>query len=59
VVVDTNNQARARGITTPEPPEEPLATDCCGRGCEPCVFTVYYAALTTWRKEIERRWAGK
>jgi hypothetical protein len=48
--------ARARGSAIPAPPEEPLAGSCCERGCEPCVFTVYYAAIDAWRADIEREW---
>jgi hypothetical protein len=48
--------ALARGCVIPEPPEEPLPGSCCERGCEPCVFTVYYTALDDWRRDIEREW---
>lgn len=32
----------------PEPPEEPLQTDCCGTGCTPCVFDIYQEQLEEW-----------
>jgi hypothetical protein len=40
----------------PVPPERPLPADCCGGGCDPCVFDLYAealeayeAALAAWR----------
>lgn len=37
----------------PEPPEEPLQSDCCGTGCSPCVFDIYQDDLAKW-KELEQ-----
>jgi len=37
----------------PQPPEEPLPEECCGRGCERCVLTVYYEAVDAWRRDVE------
>lgn len=34
----------------PEPPEEPLQSDCCGTGCSPCVFDIYQEELEQWRE---------
>ena len=39
----------------PQPPREPLAEDCCGGGCAPCVYDRYYAALERYR-EAHRLW---
>ncbi|MBS7457952.1 oxidoreductase-like protein [Coralloluteibacterium stylophorae] len=40
----------------PEPPEQPLPSDCCESGCDPCIFDLhaealaeYRAALAAWR----------
>ena len=41
----------ARGRRIAEPPEAPLPASCCERGCERCVFVVYYEALMAWRRE--------
>lgn len=30
-------------------PEEPLPSECCGSGCEPCVMDVYQNQLETWK----------
>lgn len=42
----------------PEPPEEPLASDCCGSGCATCVYDIfdqqraqYEAELRAWREK--------
>lgn len=34
----------------PEPPEEPLQSDCCGTGCIPCVFDIYQEDLARWKQ---------
>lgn len=34
----------------PDPPEEPLPSDCCGGGCVPCVMDVYQEQLQLWEK---------
>ena len=34
----------------PEPPEEPLQSDCCGTGCSPCVFDIYQEDLARWKE---------
>jgi len=49
-------KAFARHSVIPEPPEEPLPSSCCERGCDRCVFTAYYEALDAWRRDIEREW---
>jgi hypothetical protein len=55
VVISTlRARAFARHCVVPEPPEEPLPENCCERGCDRCVFTVYYEAVDEWRRDIER-----
>ncbi len=34
----------------PDPPEEPLPSDCCGGGCVPCVMDVYQEQLQQWER---------
>jgi hypothetical protein len=36
----------------PPPPEKPEPYECCGRGCEPCIFDYYDAALDRWSARI-------
>lgn len=30
------------------PPEKPLPGDCCGEGCNPCVWDIYYEQLEAY-----------
>jgi hypothetical protein len=46
-------RAFARQVALPEPPEEPLPENCCERGCDRCVFVVYYEAIDAWRRDVE------
>ena len=39
----------------PLPPREPLAEECCGGGCAPCVYDRYYEALERYRETL-RLW---
>lgn len=36
----------------PVPPREPDLEECCGSGCDPCVFDRYHAALERYRAEL-------
>lgn len=38
----------------PLPPEKPLESDCCGQGCNPCVFDIYESDITKWVKNCRR-----
>lgn len=46
----------------PEPPR-PDDLDCCGNGCDPCIFDLHAQALQRWRGEMkawrERRNPGE
>lgn len=39
----------------PQPPREPLPEECCGGGCEPCVFDRYSVALERYQEAL-RAW---
>jgi cytochrome-b5 reductase len=39
-----------QGKRLPRPPREPDPEDCCGSGCEPCVFEIYQERLERWRE---------
>ena len=40
------------GIKLPPRPEEPLPEECCGRGCENCVYVYYERALFRWQEKV-------
>ncbi|MER1966442.1 oxidoreductase-like domain-containing protein [Castellaniella sp. GW247-6E4] len=37
----------------PLEPEEPDLNDCCGNGCEPCVFDTYIEEKRAWEQAIK------
>ena len=36
----------------PPKPERPVDGECCGGGCEPCVYDYYYEALAKWEAAV-------
>ena len=46
-------QAAVRGVLLRAPPEQSDPRTCCGRGCQPCMFTYYFDALDLWRAEAQ------
>ena len=40
------------GLILPPPPVEPEPGECCGRGCERCVYVYYEEALERWREKV-------
>ncbi|GLS05505.1 hypothetical protein GCM10007860_26590 [Chitiniphilus shinanonensis] len=36
----------------PEPPIEPALEECCGNGCDPCIFDTYAAAQRRYRQDL-------
>ena len=41
-----------KGVTLPPKPKEPEPYECCGRGCDPCIFDYYEKSLARWKKRI-------
>jgi len=39
-------------LELPPRPEEPLPGECCGRGCERCVYVYYEEALQRWEEKV-------
>ena len=39
----------------PEPPREPQPEECCGSGCVPCVYDVYWDKLERYERAL-RDW---
>ncbi|KAK9066862.1 hypothetical protein SSX86_014185 [Deinandra increscens subsp. villosa] len=48
VAKDTNDTQKSPEV--PPPPEKPLPGDCCGNGCVPCVWDVYFEELAEYNK---------
>jgi hypothetical protein len=45
----------------PQPPREPEAWECCQSGCEPCIYDLYWDALSRYEERLaawERRQAA-
>jgi hypothetical protein len=42
----------------PTPPVEPQLEDCCGNGCDPCVFDTYQMAMDRYRAALAA-WEAK
>ncbi len=36
----------------PQPPEKPLACDCCDGGCDPCVYDTYAEELEAYEQAL-------
>ncbi|WP_454725938.1 MULTISPECIES: oxidoreductase-like domain-containing protein [Cupriavidus] len=37
----------------PEPPVTPDINECCGNGCEPCIFDLHAEAMARYRAELK------
>lgn len=42
----------------PEPPEPPDLDDCCGNGCDPCIFDRHDMAMDAYRQAL-RAWQAR
>ena len=47
-----HTQIESGVLELPSRPEEPLPGECCGRGCEHCVYVYYEEALLRWEEKI-------
>ncbi|CAH1773595.1 unnamed protein product [Owenia fusiformis] len=59
---ETTNQNIVNNVVDydlPDPPEEPLQSDCCGTGCSPCVFDIYDQDMKLWEKQCQRIKSGE
>lgn len=45
--------AASESTQLPPPPPEPDLDECCGTGCDPCVFDLYEQRLERWRERCE------
>ena len=49
-MVAEGDTRRDGGLVLPPKPEPPIKGECCGRGCEHCVWVYYYRALDRWEQ---------
>jgi hypothetical protein len=42
----------------PLPPNRPDDEDCCGGGCNPCIFDYYYEEMDRYREDL-RAWQSR
>jgi transposase len=42
---------RNKTVELLEEPEKPLPDDCCGNGCDRCVWDVYYEQLEEYKRQ--------
>lgn len=45
---------RPSPASRPAPPREPEPWECCGSGCEPCVYDRYWDAVERYERDLER-----
>lgn len=43
----------------PPRPQEPDPYECCGRGCDPCIYDYYAKRLARWEKRVAEIKASK
>lgn len=46
-----NDEENPKAVDLPPKPKEPSQEDCCGNGCNPCVFDLYEQECKIWRKQ--------
>ena len=42
----------------PEPPAPPELDECCGSGCDPCIFDLHERAMEQYRHDLAQ-WRGR
>lgn len=47
----TNNK-ESISLQIPSRPQEPDPYECCGRGCDPCIYDYYAKALARWEQRV-------
>jgi len=53
--IDMSDEIIVDALPDPEPapPREPEAIECCGSGCVPCVYDLYWEAVASYEAELE------
>ena len=49
----TDASSVAEDDPEPQPPREPEQWECCGSGCEPCVYDLYWAAMDRYERALQ------
>lgn len=52
-MMGSDQQSNSADVTLPPAPREPDLDECCGSGCDPCVFDLYEQRLERWRERCE------
>ncbi len=55
----SGNKKEADSLQIPPRPKEPDPYECCGRGCDPCIYDYYAKALAKWEKQVAEIESGK
>lgn len=48
------NKTQNHKSELPPKPVEPDPAECCGRGCENCVYVYYERALERWSEKVQQ-----
>ncbi len=52
-MMGSSQQPQDTEVKLPPAPREPDLDECCGSGCDPCVFDLYEQRLERWRQRCE------
>ena len=52
MVYTMSAQEEIPGLELPPRPEAPHHGECCGRGCERCVYVCYEEAIQRWEERV-------
>lgn len=55
----SNLNKKSRKLVIPPKPKEPDPYECCGRGCDPCIYDYYAKRLARWEKQVKAIKSGK
>ena len=53
-----SNDNELRSDPPPRPPVEPDPGDCCGNGCDPCIFDLHDLEMDRYRQTL-RAWRAR
>lgn len=56
LILNTDEKALILAHGLPLPPSKPLDSECCDKGCEPCIFDWYDQKILLWCKKALLVW---